>query len=228
MYARLHDQSDARMAALEASKPGTVFTAEAFEQVDDSWWFLGDDFRDILKRRMVRDYFDLAGVVFRAYDAEAPLAVSDVRLVPETGAGCLPRFELDGYRALDVDSLHKATLDAIARLPETPKPIDHLDLEVEFAGERPELPRPHLYLSRWTPEHFEHYAGTIKRESRTTRAVDVPKELADAELYIFHIAGKLQKLDASHRFTPWGNGIYWALACRSDACFVFAATRLGR
>jgi hypothetical protein len=225
LYARLHQQSDARMAALEATKPGSVFTAEAFEQVDDSWWFLGDDFRDILKRRLVREYFDLAGVVFRSYDAEAPLAVSDVRLVPEAGTGCLPRFELDGYRALDVDSLHKATLDAIARLPE---PVDHLDLEVEFTGARPELPRPHLYLSRWTPEHFEHYAGTIRRESRTVRVVDVPKDLAGAELYIFHIAGKLEKLDDSHRFTPWGNGIYWALACRGDACFVFAATRLGR
>ena len=225
MYARLHAQSDARLAALEASKPGTVFTAEAFEQVDDSWWFLGDDFRDIRKRRMVRDYFDLSGVVFRAYDPEAPLAVSDVRLVADAGTGCLPHFELDGYRALDVESLHKATLDAIARLPE---PVERLDLSVEFAGARPELPRPHLYLSRWTPEHFEHYAGAIRRESRTRRIVDVPKDLADADLYVFHIAGKLVRLDASHRFTPWGNGIYWALACRGDACFVFAVTRLGR
>jgi hypothetical protein len=225
MYARLHAQSDARLAALEASKPGTVFTAEAFEQVDDSWWFLGDDFRDIRKRRMVRDYFDLSGVVFRAYDPEAPLAVSDVRIVADAGTGCLPHYELDGYRALDVDSLHKATLDAIARLPERP---DHLDLVVEFAGARPELPQPQLYLSRWSPDHFEHYAGAIRRESRTSRIVDVPKDLADADLYVFHIAGKLVKLDASHRFKPWGNGIYWALACRGDACFVFAATRLGR
>ena len=58
-------------------------------------------------------------------------------------------------------------------------------------------------------------------------SIEVPRELADAELYVFHIAGKLVKLDASHRFAPWGNGIYWALACRED-CFVFAATRIGR
>ena len=83
-------------------------------------------------------------------------------------------------------------------------------------------------MSRWTPAHFEHYAGAIRRESRTIRAVDVPKDLDGADLYIFHIAGKLVRLDASHRFTPWGNGIYWAIACRRDACFVFAATRLGR
>jgi len=221
LYGRLAVQSRARLAALEASAPNSVFTAEAFEQVDDSWWFLGDDFRDIKKRRMIIDYFGLKGLVFRAYDPDAPLGVSDVRIVPQPAQA---RFELDGYKALDVASLHKATLDAIARLD---KPVDHLDLAVEFAGAPPAFPAP-LLLSRWTPAHFEHYEGAIRRESRTSRIVDVPKQLADAQLYIFHIAGRLDKLDASHRFAPWSNGIYWAIACRPDACFVFAATRLGR
>jgi hypothetical protein len=224
LYARVKQQSDVRLAQLEASKPGSVFTAEAFEQVDDSWWYLGDDFRDIKKRRMIIDYFALKGLVFRAYDPTSPLAVSDVRLVAQTGGGCVPRFELDGFRALDIASLHAATLDAISRLDPPP---DRLDVAVEFAGAPPAFPAP-LYLSRWTPAHFEHYAGAIRRESRTTRIVDVPPELAGADLYIFHIAGRLERLDASHRFTPWGNGIYWALGCRADACFVFAATRLGR
>jgi hypothetical protein len=202
-----------------------VVTAEAFEQVDDSWWFLGDDFRDIKKRRMIIDYFARKGLVFRAYDRDSPLGVSDVRLVPEAaGQGCLDRFELAGYRPLDLATIHRATLDAIAKLD---PPVAQLTLAVEFAGERPALPRPRLLVSRWTPERFEHYAGAIRRESRTSRVVDVPRELADAELYVFHIAGKLVKLDASHRFAPWGNGIYWALACRDD-CFVFAATRIGR
>ena len=224
LYGRLAQQSSARLAMLEASKPGSVVTAEAFEQVDDSWWFLGDDFRDIKKRRMIVDYFALKGLVFRAYDATSPLGVSDVRLVPDAGQGCLDRFELDGYRPLDLATIHRATLDAIAKLDE---PVAQLTLAVQFAGERPALPRPRLLVSRWTPEHFEHYAGAIRRESRTSRVVEVPRELADAELYVFHIAGKLVKLDASHRFAPWGNGIYWALACRED-CFVFAATRIGR
>jgi uncharacterized protein DUF6056 len=224
LYARVAKQSAARIAALEASKPGTVFTAEAFEQVDDSWWYLGDDFRDIKKRRMIIDYFGLKGLVFRAYDPDAPLGVSDVRLAAQTASACLPRFELDGYRALDVASLHRATLDAIARLD---TPVVHLDVAVEFAGAPPAFPKP-LLLSRWTPASFEHYAGAIRRESRTSRAVDVPPELATADLYVFHIAGRLEKLDSSHRFAPWGNGIYWAIACKPDACFVFAATRLGR
>jgi hypothetical protein len=225
LYGRVAEQGRARLAMLEASKPGSVVTAEAFEQVDDSWWFLGDDFRDIKKRHMVIDYFDLKGLVFRAFDATSPLGVSDVRIVPDAGQGCLERFELDGYRPLDLATIHRATLDAINKLD---TPVAHLTLAIEFAGERPVLPRPHLLLSKWTPERFEHYAGAIRRESRTSRIVDVPKELADAELYVFHIAGKLVRLDASHRFTPWGNGIYWALACRGDDCFVFAATRLGK
>jgi hypothetical protein len=220
LYGRVAQQSAERLAMLETSKPGSVLTVDAFEQVDDSWWFLGDDFRDIKKRRMIIDYFALKGLVFRAYDATAPLGVSDVRIVRETGQS----FELDGYRALDLATIHRATLDAIARLDPA---VDQLTLAVEFAGERPALPRPRLLLSKWTPDHFEHYAGAIRRESRTSRIVDVPRELADAELYVFHIAGKLEKLDASHRFRPWGNGIYWALACRED-CFVFAATRIGR
>lgn len=224
LYARVKQQSDVRIAQLEASKPGTVFTAEAFEQVDDSWWYLGDDFRDIKKRRMIIDYFALGGLVFRAYDPTSPLGVSDVRLVAQTGTGCVPRFELEGFRALDIASLHAATLDAIAHLEPQP---DHLDVAVEFAGAPPAFPAP-LMLSRWTSAHFEHYAGAIRREDRTTRVVDVPAELAGADLYIFHIAGRLEHLDASHRFKPWGNGIYWALACRRDACFVFGATRLGR
>jgi hypothetical protein len=225
LYGRVAKQSAARLAVLEGSKPGSVLTVDAFEQVDDSWWYLGDDFRDIKKRRMIIDYFALKGLVFRAYDAAAPLGVSDVRLVPDAGEGCLSRFELDGFRPLDIATIHRSTLDAIAKLD---APVDHLTLAVEFAGERPALPAPHLLLSRWTPAHFEHYAGAIRRESRTTRIVDVPPELAGADVYVFHIAGKLVRLDASHRFTTWGNGIYWALACRRDECFVFAATRVGR
>ena len=120
--------------------------------------------------------------------------------MPQVSGACLPRFELDGYRALDVPSLHRATLDAIARLD---TPVDHLDLRVAFAGTPPAFPAP-LLLSRWTPAHFEHYEGAIRRESRRSRAVDVPADLAGADLYMFHIAGKLVRLDASHRFTPCG------------------------
>jgi hypothetical protein len=62
LYRTVAAQGDARMAALEASTPGTVFAAEPFAQIGESWWFIGDDFRDGKKRAMVARYFGLARV----------------------------------------------------------------------------------------------------------------------------------------------------------------------
>src|SRR5262249_17358023 len=123
MYMRLPDQSDARLAALEASHPGSGFTADAYEQVEDSWWFLGDDFRDIKKRELIARYFGLRGVIFRGVDIDAPLGVTDVRLVPHYEVdplSCLDEhggLDLVGYRSHHVGSLHKPAL----RPPDAPR-----------------------------------------------------------------------------------------------------------
>ena len=58
-------QGDARIAALESSTPGTAFVAEPWAQVGESWWFIGDDFRDGKKRAMVARYFELTSVSLR-------------------------------------------------------------------------------------------------------------------------------------------------------------------
>jgi hypothetical protein len=58
-------QGAARMAALEASTPGSEFVAEPWAQVRESWWFIGDDFRDPKKRAMVARYFGLSRVTLR-------------------------------------------------------------------------------------------------------------------------------------------------------------------
>ncbi len=58
-------QGAARMAALEASTPGSEFVAEPWAQVRESWWFIGDDFRDPKKRAMVARYFGLTRVTLR-------------------------------------------------------------------------------------------------------------------------------------------------------------------
>src|SRR5262249_18727504 len=92
LYSRLAEASEARMQTLDASKPGTVLTVDAYPQIDDSWWFLGDDFRNQNKREMVSEYFGLRDIVFRATDLEAPLGVSDARFTPIytlTPASCL-------------------------------------------------------------------------------------------------------------------------------------------
>ncbi|CAN5848249.1 hypothetical protein BH11MYX3_BH11MYX3_21850 [soil metagenome] len=173
LFLRLHEASDERLEVLAAAKPGTVFTADSFDQVEDSWWFLGDDFRDIKKRELITSYFGLKAVVFRGVDLDAPLGVSDVRLSPRyvlSPPSCLDEhggIELGAYRSLDVASLHKAMKAGIDRLRErlgTSGRLDQLELAVDFLGAPPPLPRPRLLLGRWTPTSFEGWAGVIERK----------------------------------------------------------------
>jgi hypothetical protein len=62
LYMRVAEQSDARMQALDETMPGTVFVATPWEQIDESWWFIGDDFRSQSKRDMVANYYGLTRV----------------------------------------------------------------------------------------------------------------------------------------------------------------------
>ena len=241
LYLRLADQSADRLAALARAPRGSVFTAESFEQVDDTWWFLGDDFRDVKKRDLIATYFDLRGVIFRAVDIEAPLGVSDVKLVPRyqvTPASCLDErggLDLGSFRGIDIASVHKAAEAAIERLRERIAPtgrLDRLDLVVGFAGDAPPLPRPNLVVGRWLPSGYEGHTGVIERRgSSKVRRVVLPKELAgtDYEIYAYQVSGEARRLgtarDAELAYVPWKRGSYWALACRPAECFVFAAAR---
>lgn len=65
LYRTVNAQSAARLAALEATAPGSTIVVEPFTQVRESWWFIGDDFRDGKKCAMVARYFDLAKVTLR-------------------------------------------------------------------------------------------------------------------------------------------------------------------
>jgi hypothetical protein len=241
LYLRLSDQSRDRLAALAVAPPGSVFTAESFEQVDDTWWFLGDDFRDIKKRELVATYFGLGGVIFRAVDIDAPLAVSDVRLIPRyqvTPASCLDEhggLELGSFRGIDLASVHAAAQAAIARVRERIAAVgrlDRLDLVVEFVGAPPPLPRPTLLVGRWTPAGYEGHTAVIERRGTSTvRAVKLPPELAgtDAEIYAYQVSGEALRLgtarDRELTYVPWRRGAYWALACHPTECFVIAAAR---
>jgi len=246
LYFRLSDASDDRLAQLAAAPPGSVFTAEGFEQVDDSWWFLGDDFRDVKKRELVAGYFGFRGVILRAIDVEAPLGVSDVELVPRyqvTPASCLDQhggLELGSYRGIDINAVHDAALAAIERLRDRLAPsgrLDRLDLTVGFTGAPPALPRPTLLVGRWLPSGFERYAGAIDRSgSSRTRAIKLPRQLAGTyvEIYIYQVNGEARRLgngkDATtatrFEYLPWKRGAYWALACWPTECFVIAAARV--
>jgi hypothetical protein len=236
LFIRLDEQSDERLAALEATRPGTVFTADSYDQVDDSWWFLGDDFRDIKKRELIATYFNLKGVIFRAVDLEAPLGVSDVRLVPRYDLqppSCLDEhggLELGSFRAFDVQSIEKAMVSAVDVLRDrigSSGTLSRLDLVVQFNGDKPKLPRDTLLVGRWRPDHFEGWVATIQRSGHSkTRQVVLPKDIpAGFDYYIYPVGGDAVKLGPELEYEPTRRGAYWVLACRPAECFVISAAR---
>jgi len=232
LYARVARAGKARMAALAASKPGSVFVADAFEQVEDSWWFLGDDFRDARKRDMVAKYFGLAGVQFRAYDPNAPLGVAGVKLVPHAvleSGGCLDGgLALGAFKGFDLEALHREMKMAIELLPERPR-LRELELAVVLDDPRIHLPRARVLVGRRWPDRFEGYVAKIERKGRARqRDVVIPRELGDTQVYVYQVGGELRELGnarAPLHYVPWKTGVYWVLACRPDECFVVAATR---
>jgi hypothetical protein len=246
LFLRLAEQSTERLAALTGAPAGTMVTVESFDQVDDGWWFLGDDLRHDYQRKRVAEYLGIGGIVFRAVDLDAPLGVTDVRLVAHatvTPASCLDEhggFEITGFRGLDVASIQRAMLDGIARtrarLGDAGR-LDRLDLTVELVGAPPVLPRKTLLIGRWRPDRFDAWAGEIARRGVTrTRTVVLPPALrgTDLEIYIYHLGGPAGGVarrlgtarDARLEYLPWSRGGYWALACNADECFVIAAARV--
>lgn len=241
LFRRVSREGAARMAALEASRPHTVFYADAFDQVDESWWFYGDDFRDYHKREMVVKYFDLANLVFRSFDAKAPFGASGTRIVPHVVLD--PPGTLDAYggfmmwppKGFDLRVLRNELDTAIAstRALIAPARLAQVELEVEFDGARPPLPEPRLLAARWTPDRLEMWPSKIVRHGRsTTRHVELPADLAhaDFDIYVTRVGGEVKRLGKAGQalhYVPWAPGVYWVLACHPGECFVIAATRSG-
>src|SRR5262249_31752329 len=148
LYAHVKHQSDARIAALEAMPRDGVYVADAFEQIEESWWFLGDDFRDVRKREMIMKYFDLSGVILRGYDKDAPLGLLGARFVARarlSPPGSLDEhggFGMAANRGFDIAGVHKEMHVGIAALRERlgATELEQLDLLVEFDGDRSHLP----------------------------------------------------------------------------------------
>jgi len=241
LYRKLHQQSELRLAAMAAQPAKTVFIAEAWTQVDETWWSLGDDFRDAKKRELVAKYFDFAGVVFRAYDPTIPLGVMGARLVPHysvTPASCLDEhggFALGSFKGFDLPGLHREMKIAVALLQErmgTSGRLDQLELAVELDDPRAKLPKKTL-VGRWLPGSFEGYVGKITRPSRSrTRVVEVPAGLAQptTEVFVYNVGGEMKRLGTVGtplQYVPWRSGVYWVLACTPAECWVIAATRQG-
>ena len=241
LYARVAREGAARMAALEAAKPHTVFHADAFDQVEESWWFYGDDFRDYHKREMVVKYFDLANMVFNSFDPVAPLGTTGTRIVPHYVLD--PPGTLDAYggfmmwppKGFDLRELQHELEIAIASTRQliAPTRLAQLELEVTFDGARPPLPEPRLLAARWTPQRLEMWPGKIVRHGfSTTREIVVPRQLArtDFDIYVTRVGGEVRRIGPASgplHYIPWAAGVYWVLACHPGECFVVAATRSG-
>lgn len=236
-YPSYHRDSTRRLAELAATPAGGVYTADAWDQVSETWWFLGDDFRDQKKRELVANYFGLDRVLFRGGDVWSTLGMSDVKLIMQYDfepALCVDEIEhldLKPYIGRDVAALQHAFLDAIASIQRsTPAALKTIDLVVTFLGEAPALPRARTYVARWREGVVQAYTSTLGRagrsKDRTIRLSDNLKA-ADWDVYLVAIGDEPRLLGKSgaRQFTyqPWRTGQYWVLACDRDACFVTMA-----
>jgi hypothetical protein len=241
LYRQVAVQGAQRMAELEAAPRGSVYVADAFVQIDESWWFIGDDFRDFKKRELVADYFNLAGVFFRGYHPHLPLGLMGIRIVPRywtQGASCaadFEGFEFGVRKGFDIASHHMATqrLTKILQTQLGDQKLSRFELPIAFAGERPTLPRKELILSRWTAGQFEGYtAKLVRHRKQSPREVIPSPELAakSMEMFAMLVGDTFESIgktsDKKLSFAPWGKGVYWVLACDDTTCWVVAANRM--
>jgi hypothetical protein len=109
------------------------------------------------------------------------------------------------------------------RLAETGGRLDQLELAVELDDPAAKLPKKTL-VGRWFPDHFEGYVGRIDRLKGRVRKVVVPPTLAATEVYIYHVGGEARRLGPERTYVAWATGVYWALACTENECWLIVAT----
>ncbi|HEY4056466.1 MAG TPA: DUF6056 family protein [Kofleriaceae bacterium] len=236
LFARVSVEGKQRMADLDATKPGGTYTADAWPQIDETWWFIGDDFRDLRKREMVAKYFALQRVYFRGYDKTAPLGMTGIHVVPLYTVDGDPTlhedhgFELGITRGFDLEGMDHS-LESSAHLLQdriAPKKLAEMSIEVRFVDDPPVLPRPRLMIARWRAGKMTAWSGDIVRPGGgLSREVKLPKNFREAgyQLYIFNVGSDVKPLGADRTYVPWRKGVYWALACDADVCWVVGATR---
>lgn len=246
LYRRLAAASETRLAELAATAPGAAYTARGWEQIQRSWWFLGDDFRDVKKRELITRYFGLRAVLFRGVDQDAPLWVTDLLLAPRTRFApprCLDDEPTVGFGRVagrDVPAVQASFREAVTELLHagvgTPQEVE---LAVKFTGQPPPLPEGRLLAARWRDGRFEELRAQLTRDGRSRqRRVVAGPALAQAGPWQVHVVlvgepprllgelptapGRAPKL----AFEPWRSGAYWVLACARGECWIVAATYL--
>lgn len=233
LYSRVSEQSAERLAKLAAAPPGGVVVADAFDQSEESWWFIGDDFDVPQKRERVAQYLGLARVSFRGFDLKAPLGTAGVRVVGRywvRGEQCAlqdAELDLDGV-GLDVNGVVNAARTSFT-LVRRLHAIERFEIVVENAGD---LPRPRLLIARAVGDELAQHAGKIIRPGASiTREVKLDPSMSGKpfDIYIYQVGGEARRLGTANgeplRYTPWRTGIYWALACDATECWLVAAAR---
>ena|GEM_PF-1493686 len=239
LYLKLAHNSETRLAALAKAPAGSVYTAAAWPQVVESWWFLGDDLRDQKKQEMVASYFGLHRVWFRGGDLWTTLGITDVKLTmhydisPSVCLDEVDSLDLKPYVGRDIEGLHHAFVDSITEIQRS-VPDAHVHsvaLKATFLGTPPPMPRKTIYVARWTEGVLEGYTAGIKRLGRTpARELVLAAELKKSpwEMYVVAVGDEPKKVglstDASLHYEPWLTGQYWILACKADYCFVTLST----
>ncbi|HET9990142.1 MAG TPA: DUF6056 family protein, partial [Kofleriaceae bacterium] len=235
MYTRLHRDSDKRLAELAAAPPGGVYTAEAWGQIPESWWTLGDDARDQKKQEMMATYFGLDRVLFRGGDLWKALGVTDVKLTmhydvdPKQCLDQVDALDLKPFVGRDIAALHHAFLDALAEVHRvTHGNVRTADVTATFLGSQPPMPAPRIYVATWSEAGgLVGYTAKVGRAGRShARSIKLSKELQreDFDIYMVRIGDPPRKLGTTKtpklEYEPWGSGIYWVTACKPDHCFV--------
>jgi hypothetical protein len=236
LFDKVSQQSAARMSALEASTPGSAFVSDAWDQVGESWWFIGDDFRSVEKREMVARYFGLARVSLRGYDPKAPLGALGARVVPRYWAGPTAiqdaAFDLRALKGVAITDMHRMTRESIERLRGriAPVALERFELAVEFDGQRPPLPRRSLVISRWTAGGFEGYAAKLAWRGGGEIGLELPADLIGKpfDIYLARVGDGVRKLGTTDnkllRYALGRGGVVWAFACDATTCLVIAAS----
>jgi hypothetical protein len=236
MYTRLAHDSDVRLAGLAATPVGGDYTTQAWEQVVEVWWFLGDDMRDQKKQELVTKYFGLHRALFRGGDQWKILGVSDVKTTWHyefENPMCMDELDdldIRPFIGRDIRALHHAFLDAIVEIERFGKLLE-ISLTVSFTGSKPPMPSKTLYIAKWKAGVFEGYSARLRRSGRSkTREIVLDDKLEASPWDIYHvIIGEPPKLLGKSTegkkltYVPSGAGQYWTLACQPDYCFVILA-----
>jgi hypothetical protein len=234
-FTRLDRDSKTRLAEMAATPVGEAYTAAAWEQVPENWWFLGDDVRDQKKQEMVAKYFGLRRVLFRGPDQWKTLGVSDVKLTMhyefdrDQCMDELDTLDLKDFIGKNIASLHHQFLDAIVEIERVSGlHLKTIDLRAAFLGTKPPMPAEMIYVARWSNGSLEGYTADIVRKGRSKAreiVVDKALEKSPFDIYLVLVGEPPRKLGVTGEgkaftYVPWAAGQYWVLACKPDHCFV--------